>query len=127
MNEAIIGLGSNIDPQENMSKAKELLVKDYDVKAVSSFIRTKPVGMTNQPDFLNGAVLLKTELDQKQLNTAMKALELDLGRKSKGQRFYPRTIDLDIVAWNGKIVDQDFYSRDYLKQTVLEVSPNLKY
>ena len=54
-------------------------------------------------------------------------MEKDLGRVASAERFGPRTIDLDIVVWNGKVVDKDFYSRDYLKESVLELLPDLQY
>jgi len=128
MNTVIVGLGSNIEPEENIQKARAILAQKYNVLAESYFEVTKPVGEIPQADFINGAVLLETELGVEQLKAALKNTESDLGRKeTSDQKGGPRTIDLDIVTWNRSIIDQDFYKRDYLKKSVLELIPDLKY
>ena len=50
-----------------------------------------------------------------------------MGRNRSHDQHGPRTIDLDIVIWNEDIIDQDFYERNYLKESVLELIPNLNY
>lgn len=74
--------------------------------------------MINQPDFTNGAVRIFTHLDKDQLNKILKHIEDDLGRDRTLPSFGPRTMDLDIVVWNGKIVDEDYHTRDFLKNSV---------
>ena len=127
MNRAIIGLGSNIDPNQNIREAKETLAQKFRLLAESCFTFTKPIGKIHQPDFINGTVLIETELSIGQLKKMLKTIESDLGRKETGNRDGPRTIDLDIVVWNKSIMDQNFYERNYLKQSVLELTPDLKY
>ena len=127
MNRVIVALGSNIEPDKNIRKAKEILVQEYHVLAESCFKMTKPVGNFPQADFINGILLLETELDSEQFKAALKSIESQLGRGEGHKPDSPRTIDLDIVRWNEAIVDQDFYERDYLKQSVLELIPDLKY
>ncbi|MBI5415665.1 MAG: 2-amino-4-hydroxy-6-hydroxymethyldihydropteridine diphosphokinase, partial [Candidatus Omnitrophica bacterium] len=51
MNEAVIGIGSNIDPEKNVARAVEILGRDFQLVAESAFVRTRPVGYTQQPDF----------------------------------------------------------------------------
>ena len=126
MNTVVVALGSNIAPKENIPKAKEILANQYKLLAESGFITTKPFGDVQQPDFLNGAVLLQTSLSLDQLKSGLKKIEGSLGRGPLNRKG-PRTIDLDIVIWNDKIIDPDFYERDYLKQAALELMPNLKY
>ena len=58
MNICIIGIGSNIEANKNIPKMLELLNKQVEIIKFSSFIQTKPIGITNQPDFTNGAVKL---------------------------------------------------------------------
>ncbi len=125
-NKAIIGLGSNIDPQRNIQKAKKLLAKKFYILAESRFVRTKPVGFKDQPDFLNGAVYLETELKQGSLRQALKNLEVQLGRRVSLQKFGPRTIDLDLIVWNDRVVHNDFYERNFLRKAVFEVFPELE-
>ena len=49
-----------------------------------------------------------------------------LGRQPGKHHYGPRTIDLDLVVWNGEIIDEDLYTRDYLREAVLAVWPELK-
>ncbi|MBI5023531.1 MAG: 2-amino-4-hydroxy-6-hydroxymethyldihydropteridine diphosphokinase [Candidatus Omnitrophica bacterium] len=127
MNQAIIAAGSNIEPDKNIARVREILAKDFGVVAETDFVSTKPVGYTQQPDFLNGAVLIRTDLKLEPLRQHLKKIEDTLGRRRTILKFGPRTVDLDIVVWNGKLLDPDFYERDYLKKAVLELMPNLKY
>lgn len=121
MNTCIIGIGSNIDADSNISQMLEILRTKVNVIKVSPMLRTKPIGIKNQPDFTNGAVKIQTELDQSGLNLMLKEIEDQLGRDRSGPQFGPRTMDLDIVVWNGEIVDPDYYTRDFLKKSVGEV------
>ena len=127
MNQAIIAVGSNIEPDKNIVKAREILAKDFKLVSETDFVSTKPVGYTQQPDFLNGAVMIRTDLKLEPLRQRLKKIEDTLGRRRTALKFGPRTVDLDIVVWNGKLLDPDFYERDYLKKAVLELMPDLKY
>lgn len=121
MNEVIIGIGSNIDADKNISGMLEILREKVEVVKVSPMIRTKPIGIENQPYYTNGAVKIKTEHEQKSLNKLLKQIEDQLGRDRSGPKFGPRTIDLDIVTWNGEIIDQDYYTRDFIRTSVRAV------
>jgi len=121
MNECIIGIGSNIDAEANIQKMLEILKNRVNVLRVSSFLKTKPIGISEQPWFTNGAVKINTEFDRKTLNRELKKIEDELGRDRTAPKFGPRTIDLDIVVWNGDIVDKDYYTRDFLQKSVDEI------
>ncbi len=127
MNNAVIGLGSNIDPKKNIAKAKELLNQNYSVLGESKFIKTKPIGYTQQDDFINGSLLIQTKKNREDVRCQLKDIEKELGREVSNIKFGPRTIDLDIITWNNDIIDDDFYKRDFLKNSVLELIPNLTY
>jgi 2-amino-4-hydroxy-6-hydroxymethyldihydropteridine diphosphokinase len=127
MNKAIVGLGSNIEPEQNIQEARKILTKQYRVLTESRFEVTQPIGSMDQPDFINGAVLLETALNVEELRIALKQIELDLGRDVQHGKGGPRTIDLDIIVWNDKIIDQDFYNRGFLRKSVLEILPDLSY
>lgn len=120
-NSVIIGIGSNIDAEKNISKMLKILGAEVEIKKVSALVRTKPIGMENQPDFTNGAVKIETSLGKKELKQLLKKIEDQLGRNRTAPRFGPRTIDLDMVVWNGEIVDDDYYTRDFLRKSVEEV------
>jgi len=81
----------------------------------------------NQENFVNGAYLFETALTQEELNNALKSIEKTLGRVKTANKNGPRTIDLDIVVAEGKVIDKDFYSRDFLKNSVLEVFEDVLY
>ncbi len=121
MNNCILGIGSNINPTENIRKMLCLLSKDHLVKKHSKWIKTKPIGITNQDDFINGAVKVKTQHCREEFILYLKRLEDKMGRDRSQAKFGPRVIDLDIVVWNDEIVDEDYYSRDFLKKSVDEL------
>ena len=107
---AFIGIGSNLDdPQTNVRAAIAALASIGKIARASSLYRTKPWGVTEQPDFINAVVLLKTSLPPRMLLSALKSIEGDLGR-TPGERWGPRIIDLDILikefAHRGKIDEQ---------------------
>lgn len=117
----IISIGSNINAETNISKMLEILGKEVEILKVSSWLKTKPIGIEDQSDFTNGAVKIKTGLGREELKQLLKNIEDQLGRDRSAPKFGPRTIDLDIVIWNGKIVDEDYYIRDFLQKSVQEV------
>ena len=127
MNTVVVGVGSNIHPQKNTVKAKALLGRQHKLLAESTFQKTKPIGWAEQPDFLNGAILLETEQTLEQFKNSLKNIELSLGREQTSHPDGPRTIDLDILVWNGEIINQDFYERKFVQEAVLEIFPDLKF
>ncbi len=122
MNEVIIGVGSNIDAESNIPKMMNLLRQHVEVVQVSTFIKTKPIGIKEQPDYVNGAVKIRTQLTFEELNVRLKNIEDQMGRDRTGPKYGPRCIDLDVVVWNGKIMDEDYYTRDFLQKSVKELS-----
>mgnify|MGYP001396937956 FL=1 len=124
--EVVIGLGSNIDPEANLEQAVQELKSRFKVSKRSQWTRTKPIGIQDQPDFYNGALLMETELEQQSLKKELKRIEDILGRDRSLPKFGPRTIDLDILIWNKKVVDEDYYERDFLRKGVEEIIPDLK-
>lgn len=120
-NIAIIGIGSNIDAETNIARMLDILGSHVLVEKISPFLKTKPIGITNQPDFTNGAVKISTPFDRQQLEALLKSIEDEMGRDRSAPKFGPRNIDLDLAVWNGEIVDDDYYSRDFLKKSVAEV------
>ncbi len=120
-NIAIIGIGSNIKASENIPKMLEILKQKVEILKISKMIQTKPIGIENQPDYTNGAVKISTPLGKNELNSLLKRIEDELGRDRSAPKFSPRTMDLDMVVWNGKIVDEDYFTRDFVRKSVQEV------
>ena len=121
MNSAVISIGSNIEPEKNVKYALSLLSSDFTVTKITEFIRTKPVGLTNQPDFLNGAVLVYTDYDLETVEKLLKKFEKDMGRIRTENKFGPRQIDFDVIVWNDEIIDEDVYSRDFLQRFIKQL------
>ncbi|MBN1769133.1 MAG: 2-amino-4-hydroxy-6-hydroxymethyldihydropteridine diphosphokinase [Prolixibacteraceae bacterium] len=121
MNCCIVEMGSNIEPDKNIEQALSLLRLQNRIIAVSTVLTTSPLGITHQPDFRNGAVKIETSLSQSQFKLYLKKIEDELKRDRNRPKFGPRTIDLDIIVWNGKVIDNDYYERDFVKQTVDEI------
>jgi 2-amino-4-hydroxy-6-hydroxymethyldihydropteridine diphosphokinase len=104
-----IGLGSNLgDREATIRRALELLAADgaIEVEAVSSLRETEPVGYVDQPRFLNGAAALRTELAPRAVLERLQQAEAALGRDRTGRRFGPRTIDLDLLLYDGVQVNE---------------------
>jgi len=121
VNTCIISVGSNIDPEENVRRAIDMLSSELTVIGTSEFIKTTPIGITNQADFINGAVKIETVSGMEPFRQYLKKLEDRLGRDRNGPKYGPRSIDLDILIWNGKIVDEDYFTRDFLRNTAAEL------
>jgi len=107
MSIAYIGLGSNIgDRLENCKQALRLMnTARTQVLQVSSFYQTSPAGYTDQPDFINAAAKIQTQLDPVELLDFLQQIELSLG-KNITVRWGPRSIDLDIVLYDNLIINQ---------------------
>lgn len=98
----ILGLGSNLgDRQSYLRQARTLLDQHQciTVEQVSSIYETEPVGVKDQPNFLNAIVSIKTTLTPEELLDACMAIEQKLGR-IRDKRWGPRTIDIDILIYN---------------------------
>jgi len=119
--ECIIGIGSNINPEPNIASALYFLRQEQEFVSVSSLIKTSPIGIPDQPDFLNGAAKILTTMEIADFKSYLKDIEDRLKRDRKAPKYGPRTIDLDIVIWDGEIIDPDYFCRDFLKTAVDEI------
>lgn len=106
---AYLSIGTNIGEREqNLQEAVRMLVAHDEivVTAVSSIYETAAVGFTEQADFLNIALSLKTSLSAQALLLACQQIENDLGRVREF-RWGPRIIDLDILLYNNETYNSD--------------------
>lgn len=95
-----VGVGSNIDPEDNLRAAVHLLTQAATVLAVSSVYRTPPYGSADQPDFLDVVVQLATPLFAASFKEVLEGIEHQQGRiRTPQNRHGPLTLDLDILLW----------------------------
>jgi 2-amino-4-hydroxy-6-hydroxymethyldihydropteridine diphosphokinase len=106
---AYIGLGANIgDRESTLRSALDRLghEPEIEVLAVSRFRETDPVGLEDQPRFVNAAAKLRTTLSPRALLERLLAVERGLGREREGPRFGPRTLDLDLLVFGDAVIDE---------------------
>jgi 2-amino-4-hydroxy-6-hydroxymethyldihydropteridine diphosphokinase len=116
-------LGSNINPEENLRKAVNLLRQNFRVEQVSGVWESAAVG-SEGPNFLNVAVIIRTSLKPQQLKEGyLRPLEARLGRVRMMDKNAPRTIDIDIVAWDAEIVDANVWKYAHAAVPVAELLP----
>ncbi len=105
---AFIAVGSNIEPEQNISAALTMLKEVVRVRASSIFYRTEPLGERRQPDFVNGVWHVHTVLSPARIkNDVLKPIESELGRVRTDDKFAPRTIDLDLVLYGALVTAGD--------------------
>jgi 2-amino-4-hydroxy-6-hydroxymethyldihydropteridine diphosphokinase len=120
-NRAVIAFGSNIDPEPNIERAMREIRGFLTILGVSDFVTTRPVGNEDQPHFRNGAALVETGMGKEELEVRLHAVETGLGRVRDQDRYGPRTMDLDVIWWNGIVCHPDVETRDFVKASLLQV------
>lgn len=120
---ALIGLGSNIQPEINLPKALDLLSDSVQIVSRSSIWQTKAVGSSG-PDYLNAAVLVKTELSLDRLRGDVLArIENELGRVRTANKYLDRTIDLDVLIYSGNETDPELWTQAHIAVPAAQVLP----
>jgi 2-amino-4-hydroxy-6-hydroxymethyldihydropteridine diphosphokinase len=139
---AAIALGSNLnsefgDREANLREAVRRVGELGEVKAVSSFYDTEPVGYREQPRFLNGAMLLETELGPVELMRKLLVVERAMGRIRGGRERDgavtkgPRVIDLDLLLYGDRVLWSDeltlphpaMGTRRFVLEPLAEIAP----
>ncbi len=137
MARAYIGLGANLGPREvTLLRAVDLLASEPEIEvlAVSQLRDTDPVGNLDQPTFLNGVVAVETSVSPRELLDALLRVEQELGRVRDAERWGPRTIDLDLLAYGDEIVDEPglrvphprLHERRFALEPLLDLEPELE-
>ena len=114
-------LGSNIKPEENLFQAMMLLQREVTVIRSSSIWESEAVG-SEGPNFLNAAVLVQSTCGKILLKEQVcRPLEAMLGRIRTKDRNAPRTIDIDIIIFDGQVVDPSLWVHAYVAVPVSEI------
>ena len=132
---AAIALGSNLgDRRSTIEHALSDLADLGEVVSCSSLIETEPVGPPGQGPYLNAACLLRTSRAPRALLAGLLAIELACGRdRAGGQRWGPRTLDLDLLLYGSQIIDEPgltvphprLHERLFVLEPLAEVAPDL--
>ncbi|MBK0001208.1 2-amino-4-hydroxy-6-hydroxymethyldihydropteridine diphosphokinase [Erwinia sp. S38] len=136
MTRVYLALGSNLaDPLHQVQSALDALatIPQSRLIACSSLYRTPPYGPPDQPDYLNAAVALDTELSPEALLDHTQRIELEQGRVRKDHRWGPRTLDLDIMLFGDltlattrlTVPHYDMHNRAFMLLPLREIAPDL--
>lgn len=128
-----LALGSNLgDRASNLAQACLEISKFCTVTKTSSIYETPPWGVTDQPAFLNQVLITSTELSPVELLTAVKNVEVKMGRQAT-YRYGPRLIDIDILLYGDLMMDTPtlviphprMFERAFVLVPLLEIEPDL--
>jgi 2-amino-4-hydroxy-6-hydroxymethyldihydropteridine diphosphokinase len=132
---AYVGLGANLGDREATIRSAVALLEatpGIRVTAVSTLRETEPWGPVEQPRFLNGAVEVETQLEPRVLLDVLLDVERRLGRTREGERFGPRTIDLDLLLVGETVIDESgltlphprLHERRFALEPLAELAPD---
>ncbi|MFT2089665.1 2-amino-4-hydroxy-6-hydroxymethyldihydropteridine diphosphokinase [Paraglaciecola sp. 2405UD69-4] len=131
-----IGLGSNLaEPLRQLQSAVTALkgLPDSRLLQVSSFYGSQPMGPQEQPDYVNSVALIETMLLPEVLLDHTQSIENDQGRQRTGERWGPRTLDVDILLYGQQIISTErlvvphygMQQREFVLYPMFEISPDL--
>ncbi|MCH8146567.1 MAG: 2-amino-4-hydroxy-6-hydroxymethyldihydropteridine diphosphokinase [Planctomycetes bacterium] len=132
---AFISIGSNIEPGKHIVLGLQRLAELGRVLAVSKVYENPAVGPSGQPDFLNAAMLIETNLPLDEVREKLTEIEDELGRTRSDDNYDARTIDLDLCLY-GDFVSRsdvvalphpDILERAYLAVTLSELDPEYRH
>lgn len=129
-----IGLGSNLaDPQQQLLGALQALAElpQSRLAATSSLYASDPLGPADQPRYVNAVAALETGLAPLALLDALQQIELSQGRERKAERWGPRTLDLDILLFGDRMIDEPrlqvphyhLHARAFVLYPLAEIAP----
>jgi 2-amino-4-hydroxy-6-hydroxymethyldihydropteridine diphosphokinase len=122
--QACLLLGSNIQPEKNLTLGLNLLRNMVTIVRLSSIWETPSVGSVG-PDFLNLAALITTSLKETELKAqVLRKLEKQLGRVRSANKNAPRTFDIDIILFDGQLLDPDLWVYAHRAVPVAEIMPD---
>lgn len=131
---AFIGVGSNIQPERNITDALARLNKYVDITGISSFYKTAPFLRENQNNYLNGVWQISTSIPPEELKSdVLRTIEKELHRSRESDRYAPRTIDLDLLLYGDMVIhevdltipDPDICKRSFIAFPLSELNPDL--
>lgn len=126
MNTAIVMLGANVNQEQNLMLAKELLAEFFEILDESSIMITKPIGKKYKTDFHNQAIKILSDDTAKQITSHFKHIENEMGRSALTNLKGEVPIDIDLIFWNGVQKRSDYDKYPFVKQCVDEIKDNVE-
>lgn len=136
MNRVFVALGSNVNSEYSIQEAVRRLSLYCRLVAISPVYETTPIGNTEQPNFLNAAALVETDLTAAELKVqVLQVIEQELGRVRSEDKNAPRTIDLDIAlfadqnldAGSQQICDPDILRYAHIAVPLADIAPQRRH
>lgn len=135
--QSFVAVGSNIgDMEAYIKRGIESLrkIEDCTVEQVSELIETKPYGVEDQPNFLNGMISIRTLFTPHELLAELMRIEQESGRK-RLVHWGPRTLDLDIIFYDDAVIDtedltiphSDMQNRKFVLEPLAQLAPYLRH
>ncbi len=122
---ACLSLGSNVDSARHLRRAIRRLRRTVAIESVSTAWESPAVG-SDGPDYLNAALLVRTPMAREALIATLKRIEQQLGR-DRSQGHVPLvTIDIDLVIFDGDILEDDLWLHAYRAVPAAELMPGLR-
>ena len=121
MHKVLIGIGTNSDANFNMKQAINYLLSYFPNIRFANWIETPPFGAGYTAPFLNALAYLQTDMRREQLQLLLKNIERDMGRRPSHKKEGKIIIDIDLLQWNGEILKNDDFKRDYMQQLLQEI------
>lgn len=126
MHDLYIGIGSNLgDRQGNILAALQRLRSRAQITAVSSFYESEAAHGAEGPAYLNVAAALRSELDAEAFKRFARDVELAVGRARASAKLAARPIDVDLLVYDGAIVQPHLDRRPYNVAPLHEIAPHL--
>jgi len=133
MPRVFVGVGSNVESEENVVRGLRLVDTELGVRGVSSFYRTPALERPLDPPFVNGVIEIGDALGPLETRAVLKRLERMLGRTRSDDRYGPRTLDLDLLLHGDQVLSSDalklphpdIKTRAFVAIPLLELAPDL--
>lgn len=134
---AYIGLGANLgEPAAQIRSARSALAGHPEIReiACSRLYRSTPLGPSDQPPYVNAVMAVATTLEPHALLKILQQVEQKHGRTRDGQRWGPRTLDLDLLLFDQSVINSEVLQlphpgiaeREFVLQPLMDLAPNLE-
>ena len=127
MNTAIVMLGSNIEQDINLTRAKERLADFFEILDESTMLVTDPIGKKYTTKFHNQAIKIISDDSAKEVARLFKQIENEMGRSALTSQRAEVPIDIDLIFWNNVLKRSDYDRFPFVRQCVDEIKDRVEF